>query len=282
MRLAQENSRSGSTGSTAINGRQSRLTGRDKQIPIMQATFISAFEKCKQVTQGVPMLRLRRLERTTRLYVVAAVMMIGVAPGCAQTGKPTKMTPEKEQVRELLRQAVRRACYARHGLAKPEVEGALRLYSFWVEVTYDASPDRPPSEIRITEQEKGRTRPLYESREMDLFQYMLPLRASPDDALLATVWSTATTPVVRIFHIWNGKAKLVMYNASANGVPQFIVDDIPLVLLGRGREMHGNSILPTRTQIWQWGRAADEFVLRATVPYGLRWAKVAAMLQHGK
>jgi len=190
------------------------------------------------------------------------------------------MTPEQQQARQLLQQAHDRILCAKRGTTKAEVEGALRLYCCLVEITDDHSLNRPPREIRITEQRQNGSTVLYDKREQDMFLYMLPLDV--DETLLVTVWSTATTPTVRIFHISDGKAKLVMDNASVNDAPQFIQGGVgmgAIVLLGRGRQMHGNLILPTREQIWQWSSSGGKFVLRATVPYGQRWAKVRDMLE---
>jgi hypothetical protein len=188
------------------------------------------------------------------------------------------MTPE--QGRQLFQQALRNA-----HRTKPELVGSLRLYSpshllttYSVEVTDDHSPDRAPREIRITQQKEGRSSVLYDEREYEMFLYMFPLDV--EETLLATVWESATTPNVRVFRIRDGDVKLVMEENTGEDLPQFIVGD-GVVLLGRGREMQGNLILPTQTQIWQWSSADDKFVLKATVPYRERWVELARLLGRG-
>lgn len=230
-----------------------------------------------------------RLEPHTRqrrhlecLFLAQAVTLLAALTGSLVFAQKAKeLTPE--QGKEVFQEALG----ARHR-TKPELVASLLLYapshlltSYWVDITNDHSPDRPPREIRITERKDGRSTLLYDRREQDMFLYMFPLDV--DQRLLVTVWSSATTPTIRIFHISDGRVKLVMENASVNDAPQFIQGSVGMggiVLLGRGRQMRDNLILPTREQIWQWDSAADKFILRATVPYELRWSKVSDILQH--
>lgn len=227
------------------------------------------------------MLPRRHLDLLLPALGVILLETMAVVPVHAQQARREGLTPKEHQVRKLLQEAGRRARSAKHG-TEPKLVGQLSLLTYSVEVTDDHSPRRAPREIRITEVEEGHTRVIYKSREQDEFLYMFPLNGN--ETLLATVWSTATTPTVRIFHISNNKVELVMNNASVNAMPQFVQGGdgaAELVMLGRGRTMQGNLISATREQIWQWDKAADKFILRATVPYALRWSKVSSIMQHG-
>ncbi|MGO8734547.1 MAG: hypothetical protein ACLQVM_17360 [Terriglobia bacterium] len=188
--------------------------------------------------------------------------------------------PTSEQQRQELKQALQQALRNTRRTA-PEIAGSLRLYSasnllttYSVEVTDDHSPDRAPREIRITMQKHDGSTVLYDKREQDIFLYMFPLDAK--ETLLSTVWSSATTPNVRVFRIRDADVKLVMEDSSLHDAPQFVVGEA-IVLLGRGREMRGNLILPTQDQIWQWSSRDDKFVLRATVPYRNRWTELGKL-----
>jgi hypothetical protein len=50
------------------------------------------------------------------------------------------------------------------------------------------------------------------------------------------------------------------------------------LMLGRGRRMVGNLIIPTQTELWQWNEKKEEFELKATVPYEHRYRDLAKFL----
>jgi hypothetical protein len=199
------------------------------------------------------------------------ILVSPVFPQQAGSGHPT--AEQQDETKQELQQALRRT-----HRAIPEPVSSLRLLDCFVEVTDDHSPDRAPREIRITREEQGTRRLLYDRREQDMFLYMLPLDS--EESLLATAWESATTANVRVFRIKDSDVKLVMEDSSLYDWPQFVLGS-RIVLLGRGREMRGNLILPTHDEIWQWSSRDEKFVLRKRVPYQERWSELEKWVRPG-
>lgn len=174
----------------------------------------------------------------------------------------------------------------KHRRSRTRLLGSLRLsnYSdftaYRVEVLAHPGAENPPSEIRVLEKRSKGWSVVYDQQEQDFFDYMLPLNG--DETLIGTVWSTGSAAAVRIFHIYDGKVKLVFYNGSRFG-PQLVEGDPPLkptVMLDGGYAMRGNEICPTITRIWQWDPSTAKFKFRAMVPVTQKYAELAKL--HGE
>jgi hypothetical protein len=102
---------------------------------------------------------------------------------------------------------------------------------------------------------------------------MVPLDLS--GRLVLTVWDYGAA--ARVLFIRHNTVKVVMNGESDNSWPQAVVPE-GAVLLYRGRQIRGNTILPTSVQLWQWNWETDMFQLEATASYDHRYAELARFL----
>jgi YVTN family beta-propeller protein len=172
--------------------------------------------------------------------------------------------------------------------AKPTVLGSLNLTNcgkdfnspctwYLVEVLEYRRTNKPPTELTVTD--IARDKVIFVDDDVAYPVCMIPL--DPQDGLLATSWRAPTSGGFAKVYQFNGDSVKVVFREPSKFPTQFIQSDgtsSPFVLINHGREMRGDMILPTVTDIWQWDPTAGKFTLRADVPITQKYASLARVV----
>jgi YVTN family beta-propeller protein len=132
--------------------------------------------------------------------------------------------------------------------------------------------DRPPTALTV--KDLGRNKVILVDHDVGHYLGTIPLNSTGD--LLATVWEEGTGEVIRVYRL-DGDNVTLVFNEGTKFDPQFIEGE-SIILINRGREIRGDFILPTITEIWKWDPSTHKFALRATVPITEKFATVASIL----